>query len=47
METWRIEYRWQGSLEVEADTEEDALEIAKDGDPRNNFDLDVEDYEVV
>lgn len=44
---YTIEYRWIGRLEVEADSEEEALEIAKDGDPRNNFELDEEDFEFV
>lgn len=47
MADYTIEYRWIGRLEIEADSEEEALEIAKDGDPRNNFELDEEDFEFI
>ena len=52
MKDYRITYTWRGDLEVEAESEEDAMEQMHEelggcqGDPRGLFSLDDESFEV-
>ena len=52
MKDYKITYIWKGDIEVEAESEEDAMEQMHSmmdgcgGDPRGLFNLDHEDYEV-
>jgi len=52
MKDYRITYTWRGDLEVEAESEADAMEQMHEeldgcrGDPRGLFSLDDESFEV-
>jgi len=52
MKDYKIVYTWIGDIEVEAESEEDAMDQmhsmmdGSGGDPRGLFNLDHEDYEV-
>ena len=52
MKDYRITYTWRGDLEVEAESEEDAMKQMHEeldgcgGDPRALFMLDDEEFEV-
>ena len=52
MKDYKITYTWIGDIEVEAESEEDAMKQTHSmidgcrGDPRGLFNLDNEDFEV-